>query len=238
MQWSETVKCWSQNKTWDHKIFFFFLSGRVIASLLKQTENVLPVQIREPQSTFETVTQHTEVTTDLQEVADSFTNCMSMAIKKCHCFSPDRLRRCYWWWSLAKKGQKSFLGRQMILHSPTLIGHVGNYRRLSVTKIIINKMGAGEYFFDSGCLVSCRVVRKVFNLRLIKSWCYPEAPLETRKEKSQRQIWVIPDTSFFCCCCFLRYTDSLDQQSDFFLLHSSKKDNVCPWRDLLNSVNI
>lgn len=217
---------------------FFFLSGRVIASLLKQTENVLPVQIREPQSTFETVTQHTEVTTDLQEVADSFTNCMSMAIKKCHCFSPDRLRRCYWWWSLAKKGQKSFLGRQMILHSPTLIGHVRSYRRLSVTKIIINKMGAGEYFFDSGCLVSCRVVSKVFNLRLIKSWCYPEAPLETRKEKSQRQIWVIPDTSFFCCCCFLRYTDSLDQQSDFFLLHSSKKDNVCPWRDLLNSVNI
>lgn len=181
--------------------FFFFLSGRVIASLLKQTENVLPVQIREPQSTFETVTQHTEVTTDLQEVADSFTNCMSMAIKKCHCFSPGRLRRCYWWWSLAKKGQKSFLGRQMILHSPTLIGHVGNYRRLSVTKVIINKMGAGEYF-DSGCLVSCRVVRKVFNLRLIKSWMSSWGTIRDKERKESETDLSYSWYFIFLLLCF------------------------------------
>ena len=143
MQWTETVKCWSQNKTRDHKTIFFSL--RIIASLLNQTENVLPVQIRELYSTFKTVIQHTEVTTVLQESADSFTNCMSMAkqSKSVNLFLQKNLDITIGSDHEQRRARNAFWEGKWFCALQSWLAHVGNYRQLSVTNLITgNKRGA------------------------------------------------------------------------------------------------
>lgn len=102
-------------------------------------------------------------------------------------------------------------------------------------KINGNKRGAGKNSFDSGCIFFCWAVRKVLIWRR-SIWsnfaCHPDKPLEMRKGSSQKQIWVIlPAVS-----CFFKASQLV--RTSFSSSSWQQKDNVCPCRDLLNSLNV